>query len=142
MSVVRDLSTAWPTAPHRNTNVTKPLYYDLSFFYLDRVVDGDSFRCVGRRWAWFNRRESIDLNVRLMGCDTHELRGGTAETKALARDAKIFTKVWLLEHDVIEISVIGEDSFGRQLCEVYSPTTKRSLTHDLIAAGLTTGRYE
>ncbi len=84
-----------------------------------RVVDGDTVDL------------EIDLGFyqygvyrfRLWGIDTPELRGGTPETKASAREAKAFVQDWLETHlserDVL-VSTAKADSFGRWLGTLYT----------------------
>lgn len=79
------------------------------------VVDGDTFDC------------EVDLGFglratqrfRLRGADTHELRGGTNETKALAREAKKYVNRVLNENKQSVVRSYKDGGFSRWLGEVY-----------------------
>lgn len=112
---------------------------------LRKVVDGDT----------------VDLNVdlgfymtaalrfRLLGVDTPELRGGTDETKAKAKEAKAFVEKELGGATEILIRTKKADSFGRWLAELeyYVPgragqTEWKDLSKELVKAGLgVRGKY-
>lgn len=105
------------------------------------VYDGDSYTL--RIDVGFHLYTVV--KVRLKGADTYELRGGTEETKDLARAGKRFALDWfggrLNCGHVVLIRTEKTDNFGRWLGEVYDRDGGH-LALDLVEAGLTTGRYE
>jgi micrococcal nuclease len=103
---------------------------------LRRVVDGDT----------------VDLNVdlgfymtaalrfRILGVDTPELRGGTDESKAKAREAKAFVEKELGCATYLMVTTEKADSFGRWLARLSywkgdDPSEGFDLTAELIKNG-------
>lgn len=103
-----------------------------------RNYDGDSFHL--RLDCGFSIRFSAAGGCRLLGCDTPEMRGGTATSKAAAKLAKDFA------YDFISEAVANDgvfqsrelDKYGRPLGDViYQCDGKTySLRDELIAAHL------
>jgi endonuclease YncB( thermonuclease family) len=106
------------------------------------VYDGDSYTL--RIDVGFHLYTVV--KVRLKGADTYELRGGTEQTKAFARAGRNFAKEWFSQRlywhpKTVFVHTEKTDSFGRWLGTIYDDDGL-SLAHGLVAAGLTTGRYE
>lgn len=84
------------------------------------------------------------IKVRLKGADTFEMRGGTEETKDLARRGKEYAINWFTDRFAknrpVLIRTEKTDNFGRWLGYIFD--VHGSLASALIEAGLTTGRYE
>ena len=97
---------------------------------LASVYDGDTFRVyLACRYHVFCR--SIPIRVR--GIDCPEIRGGTAQTKALAKQAKKFTKNFLTSGKIL-LRNCGRDKYFRLLCDV--KVNGKHLGESLLNAGL------
>lgn len=59
-----------------------------------------------------------DINIRMYGIDTAEMRGGTVETKQAAVEARDFLRSKILNQDVYLLSH-GKGKYGRWLCEIF-----------------------
>ena len=103
---------------------------------LRRVVDGDTVDLDVDLGFYM----TAALRFRVLGVDTPELRGGTDETKAKAREAKAFVEAELSKATRIYIATEKADSFGRWLAWVNywvdGDTAPRDLTDEIIKAGL------
>jgi len=106
---------------------------------LRRVVDGDTVDLDVDLGFYL----TASLRFRVLGIDTPELRGGTAESKARAREAKDRVEELLScgEGFPLMIRTRKADSFGRWLAAIYYPADDtlelwRSLAETLIAEGL------
>lgn len=79
------------------------------------VYDGDTFR--GRVNAW---PDWLGDNVpfRIAGIDTPEMRGGTAETKALARKARDVVRDTFAQARDIRFDILGRGKYFRIICNV------------------------
>jgi micrococcal nuclease len=107
---------------------------------LRRVVDGDTVDFdVDLGFCM-----TAAIRFRVLGIDTPELRGGTDESKALARDAKAFVEDCLVDAERIIIRTEKADSFGRWLAEIDylkpGQTDYSNLSEDLLNAGLAAKR--
>lgn len=107
----------------------KPLLQNFHKVALASVYDGDTFKVyLACRYRLFCKA----MPVRVRGVDCPEMRGGTAETKALARKAKKFTKDFLTGGKIL-LKNCGRDKYFRLLCEV--KVNGQSLAAALLAAG-------
>ena len=79
-----------------------------------RVIDGDTIEL--RADVGFHTY--VQKKFRLLGVDTPELRGGTAESKERARKAKDFVEQIVANRPLI-IRTEKPDSFGRWLARVF-----------------------
>ena len=114
-------------------HVSKSQQKDMANFdnvSLISVYDGDTF---------YTDITSCDINVfckhisvRVRGVDCPEMKGGTAETKAQAKQAKEFTKN-SLKSGKIFLRNYGRDKYFRLLCDVN--VNGQSLGEKLIKAG-------
>lgn len=96
---------------------------------LASVYDGDTFRVhLNCKYRIFCK--SIPIRVR--GVDCPEIKGGSNETKALAKQAKKFTKNFLNSGKII-LRNCGRDKYFRLLCEV--KVNGQDLGAELIKAG-------
>lgn len=96
---------------------------------LASVYDGDTFRVhLNCKYRIFCK--SIPIRVR--GVDCPEIKGGSNETKALAKQAKEFTKKFLNSGKIF-LRNCGRDKYFRLLCEV--KVNGQSLGEELIKAG-------
>lgn len=75
-----------------------------------RVIDADTFECVVD--LGFN--VSIDIRVRIFGCDAWEVHGSDKE---LGIEAKDFITA-MIGGSNVELTQHKQDSFGRWLCDV------------------------
>lgn len=93
------------------------------------IYDGDTFRvhlaCNYRIFCKF-------ISVRVRGVDCPEIKGGSAQTKALAKQAKAFTKNFL-KGGKIQLRNCGRDKYFRLLCDV--KVNGQDLGEELIKAG-------
>ena len=71
---------------------TKDLNQNFNKVELASVYDGDTFRVY---LACNYRVFCKSIPIRVRGVDCPEIKGGSAETKALAKQAKTFTKTFL-----------------------------------------------
>lgn len=83
-----------------------------------RTVDGDTIDIL---------KEPVRL--RLLGFDAAELRGGTEEEKALAREQANWVDRWLAASGDIITDERGKDVFGRGLAWVFDRETGACLNH-------------
>ena len=72
------------------------------------------------------------ISVRLRGVDCPEMKGGTAETKARAKQAKEFSERFLKNGKILLYNC-GRDKYFRLLCDVN--VNKRNLAQELIKNG-------
>lgn len=77
---------------------------------LERVVDADSLNVI----------PLPSIKLRLLGFDAAELRGGTEESKAIAREQSAWVSEWLAARSAPTVDGRGFDSFGRELCWVWA----------------------
>lgn len=101
---------------------------------LRKVVDGDTVDLDVDLGFYM----TAALRFRVLGVNTPELRGGTDETKAKAREAKAFVESELAKAQTIFISTMKADSFGRWLADIEYATIKDgllNLTDELIKNG-------
>ncbi|MXW01584.1 MAG: thermonuclease family protein [Holophagales bacterium] len=102
-----------------------------------RAVDGDTVR-VSLRLGF--DLEMVDVPLRINGIDTAELRGGTAELKAHARDARDCVNQWLESAgDELVAVIVGKGKYGRTLGDLEASGER--LTDMLVAARLAV-RYD
>ena len=96
---------------------------------LASVYDGDTFRVhLSCKYGVFCKT----MPIRVRGVDCPEIKGGSAETKALAKEAKAFTKNFLKGGKIL-LRNCGRDKYFRLLCDV--KVNGKSLGEDLIKAG-------
>lgn len=74
-----------------------------------RAVDGDTVHVPKREIR----------KVRLLGVDTAEMRGGTSESRALARQQQAFVAEWMGAYPDLIIDVRGMDDLSRELAWVW-----------------------
>ena len=109
------------------------------------VEDGDSFRDVSVASVYDGDTFKINLNcsfavycekvpVRVRGVDCPEIKGKTKKEKALAQQAKAFTKAFLSQTP-ITLTDCGRDKYFRLLCGVTNAEGK-DLSEELIRRGL------
>lgn len=97
---------------------------------LASVYDGDTFRVhLSCRYGVFCKT----MPIRVRGVDCPEMRGVPPETKALAKQAKQFTKDFLTSGKIL-LRTCGRDKYFRLLCDV--KVNGKSLGEELIKAGL------
>lgn len=101
---------------------------------LHRVVDGDTVDLIVDLGFYM----AASIRFRVLGVDTPELRGGTAETKTAAHEAKDFVTEELGAAATIIIRTEKADSFGRWLADVRYVVDgeERNLTAELLENGL------
>lgn len=96
---------------------------------LASVYDGDTFRVhLACKYGVFCKT----IPIRVRGVDCPEIKGGSAETKALAKQAKAFTKSFLKSGKIL-LRNCGRDKYFRLLCDV--KVNGQSLGEELIKAG-------
>lgn len=96
---------------------------------LASVYDGDTFRVhLACKYGVFCKT----IPIRVRGVDCPEIKGGSAETKALAKQAKAFTKNFLKGGKIL-LRNCGRDKYFRLLCDV--KVNGQSLGEELIKAG-------
>jgi len=101
-------------------NVTVVSIYDGDTFKINLPCDTDVF--------------CDNISVRVLGVDTPEIKGKTEREKALAKQAKAFTKEFL-SHTPVSLTDCGRDKYFRLLCNVTNGQGK-DLGKELINAGL------
>lgn len=74
-----------------------------------RVVDGDTVHLRPRQIR----------KVRLLGVNTPELRGGTAESRRLAQEARAFASEWIASRPDLVVDARGMDDLSRELAWVW-----------------------
>ena len=84
-----------------------------------RVIDGDTIDVA-----------KAPVRLRLLGYDAEEMRGGTEETKALAREHSNWVDNWLKTHPDIVTDERGKDVFGRGLAWVWDRLTGECLNYE------------
>lgn len=93
------------------------------------VYDGDTIRVhLACKYGVFCKT----IPIRVRGVDCPEIRGGSAETAALAKKAKAFTKEFLSSGKIL-LRNCGRDKYFRLLCDV--KVNGQSLGEELIKAG-------
>lgn len=96
---------------------------------LASVYDGDTFRVhLACTYGVFCKT----IPIRVRGIDCPEIKGGSAETKALAKQAKAFTKNFLKSGKIL-LRNCGRDKYFRLLCDV--KVNGKNLDEELIRAG-------
>lgn len=108
---------------------TKDLNQNFNKVELASVYDGDTFRVY---LACNYRVFCKSIPIRVRGVDCPEIKGGSAETKALAKQAKTFTKTFLKSGKIL-LRNCGRDKYFRLLCDV--KVNGQSLGEELIKAG-------
>ena len=96
---------------------------------LASVYDGDTFRVY---LACNYRVFCKSIPIRVRGVDCPEIKGGSAETKELAKQAKAFTKNFLKGGKIL-LRNCGRDKYFRLLCDV--KVNGQSLGEELLKAG-------
>lgn len=100
-----------------------------------RVVDGDTVDAL----IDVGFRILTEQRLRLARIDTPELRGGTAESKAKAREARDYVRKVLGPFVDVVVQTSKADSFGRYLTEVWYKTAEGkwvNLSDELLSKGL------
>lgn len=96
---------------------------------LSSVYDGDTFQIhLNCKYRIFCK--SIPIRVR--GVDCPEIKGGSNETKALAKQAKEFTKNFFKSGKIL-LRNCGRDKYFRLLCDV--KVNGKDLKEELIKSG-------
>ena len=96
---------------------------------LSSVYDGDTFRVhLNCKYRIFCK----SMPVRVRGVDCPEIRSDSAKTKALAKQAKVFTKNFLKSGKILLLNC-GRDKYFRLLCDV--KVNGQNLSEELIKAG-------
>lgn len=96
---------------------------------LASVYDGDTFRVhLSCKYGIFCKT----IPIRVRGVDCPEIKGGSVETKELAKQAKAFTKNFLKGGKIL-LRNCGRDKYFRLLCDV--KVNGQSLGEELIKAG-------
>ena len=81
---------------------------------LASVYDGDTFRVhLAYKYGVFCKT----IPIRVRGVDCPEIKGGSIETKVLAKQAKAFTKSFLKSGKIL-LRNCGRDKYFRLLCDV------------------------
>lgn len=112
-----------------NENAPTPATFDN--VSVASVYDGDTFK-INLNCSLAVYCEKVP--VRVLGIDTPEIKGQTEREKALAQEAKAFTKKFL-EKDPISLSNCSRDKYFRLLCDVTNGEGK-NLAKELIKAKL------
>lgn len=108
---------------------TMGTYQNFNKVSLASVYDGDTFRVhLACKYGVFCKT----IPIRVRGVDCPEIKGGSAETKALAKQAKAFTKNFLKGGKIL-LRNCGRDKYFRLLCDV--KVNGQSLGEELIKAG-------
>ena len=108
---------------------TKDLSQNFNKVTLGSVYDGDTFRV---HLACKYRVFCKTIPVRVRGVDCPEIKGGSAETKAFAKQAKAFTKNFLNSGKIL-LRNCSRDKYFRLLCDV--KVNGKDLGEELIKAG-------
>ncbi len=96
---------------------------------LASVYDGDTFRVhLSCKYGVFCKT----IPIRVRGVDCPEIKGGSAETKALAKKAKAFSKDFLTSGKIL-LRNYGRDKYFRLLCDV--KVNGKNLGEELLKAG-------
>lgn len=95
------------------------------------VYDGDTFK-INLNCSFAVYCEKVPVRVR--GVDCPEIKGNSAQEKALAQQAKAFTKEFL-SHTPITLTDCGRDKYFRLLCGVTN-ASGQDLAAALISRGL------
>ncbi len=96
---------------------------------LGSIYDGDTFRVhLACKYGVFCKT----IPIRVRGVDCPEIKGSSAETKALAKQAKAFTKNFLKGGKIL-LCNCGRDKYFRLLCDV--KVNGKSLGEELLKAG-------
>lgn len=96
---------------------------------LASVYDGDTFRVhLACKYGVFCKT----IPIRVRGVDCPEIKGGSIETKVLAKQAKAFTKSFLKSGKIL-LRNCGRDKYFRLLCDV--KVNGQNLGKELIKAG-------
>lgn len=96
---------------------------------LASVYDGDTIRVhLACKYGVFCKT----IPIRVRGGDCPEIKGGSAETKALAKEAKAFTKNFLKGGKIL-LRNCGRDKYFRLVCDV--KVNGQSLGEELLKAG-------
>ena len=96
---------------------------------LASVYDGDTFRVhLACKYGVFCKT----IPIRVRGVDCPEIKGGSAETKVLAKQAKAFTKNFLKSGKIL-LRNCGRDKYFRLLCDV--KVNGQNLGEELLKAG-------
>ena len=95
------------------------------------VYDGDTFK-INLNCSFAVYCEKVPVRVR--GVDCPEIKGKTSREKALAQEAKAFTKKFLSQKP-ITLTDCGRDKYFRLLCGVTNAAGK-DLAEELIRRGL------
>lgn len=107
----------------------KDLSQNFNKVSLASVYDGDTFRVhLACKYGVFCKT----IPIRVRGVDCPEIKGGSAETKVLAKQAKAFTKNFLKGGKIL-LRNCGRDKYFRLLCDV--KVNGKSLGEELIKAG-------
>lgn len=80
---------------------------------IDSVYDGDTV------WATVDSL-NIKIKIRLAEINTAEIKGGTEETRAVARSQREFVRS-LIEGEEVIVKISGLDKFFRHLGSIYVP---------------------
>jgi endonuclease YncB( thermonuclease family) len=116
---------------------TKLITYNFTKAKVLKVYDGDTFTIAG-----FHNGDFCKFSVRLYGVNCEEIKGGTAETKKLAQDAKKFVEDMILDK-IVDIDILNNkiidnkkmtEKYGRLLCNV--KIDNNDLAISLLNAGL------
>ena len=95
------------------------------------VYDGDTFK-INLNCSFAVYCEKVPVRVR--GVDCPEIKGNSVQEKALAQQAKAFTKEFL-SHTPITLTDCGRDKYFRLLCGVTN-ASGQDLAAALISRGL------
>lgn len=96
---------------------------------LASVYDGDTFRVyLACKYKVFCKT----IPIRVRGVDCPEIKGGSAQTKVFAKQAKTFTKDFLKSGKIL-LRNCGRDKYFRLLCDV--KVNGQNLGEELIKAG-------
>lgn len=108
---------------------TEDLSQNFNKVELASVYDGDTFRVyLACNYHVFCKA----IPIRVRGVDCPEIKGGSAETKTLAKEAKAFTKNFLKGGKIL-LRNCGRDKYFRLLCDV--KVNGKGLGEELIKAG-------
>ncbi len=108
---------------------TEDLSQNFNKVELASVYDGDTIRVhLACKYGVFCKT----IPIRVRGVDCPEIKGGSAETKALAKEAKAFTKNFLKGGKIL-LRNCGRDKYFRLLCDV--KVNGKNLGQELLKAG-------
>jgi len=110
----------------------KKTYGSIAVDHVVSIYDGDTFKVMIPEWPDIIGNE---INVRIRGIDTPELRGKCDAEVLLARMARDRVAFWFEMHPMIELRNIGRGKYFRIIADVIDIDSDESLGDILIEEG-------